>query len=74
MSRLANANKRPKVIKALKRAGFQVRSGGKHQIVVDTNGNFRSTIPGVKELNIYTMRAILKQIGLSEKDYLWFYR
>ena len=74
MSRLANANKRPKVIKALKRAGFQVRSGGKLQIVVDANGNFRSTIPGVKELNIYTLRAILKQIGLSEKDYLRFYR
>ncbi len=74
MSRLANANKQAKVIKALKRAGFQIRSGGKHQIVVDAEGNFRSTIPRAKELNVHTLRAILKQVGLSEKEYLSLYR
>ena len=74
MSRLANANKQAKVIKALKRAGFQIRAGGKHQIVVDENGNFRSTIPRAKELNIHTLRAILRQVGLSEEEFLGFYR
>ena len=74
MSRLANANKQAKVIKALKRAGFQIRAGAKHQIVVDAEGNFRSTIPRAKELNVHTLRAILKQVGLSEEGYLVFYR
>ena len=74
MSRLANANKQAKVIKALKRAGFQIRAGGKHQIVLDSEGNFRSTIPRAKELNIHTLRAILKQVGLGEQEFLGFYR
>ena len=74
MSRLANANKQVKVIKALKRAGFQIRAGGKQQIVVDAEGNFRSTIPRAKELNVHTLRAILKQVGLSEKEYVTLYR
>ncbi len=74
MSRLANANKQARVIKALKRAGFLIRPGGKHQIVVDAEGNFRSTIPRAKELNVHTLRAILKQLELSEKEYLSLYR
>ncbi len=73
MSGLANANKRPKVIRALRRAGFQIHPGGKHAIVTDADGNLISTIPNARELNPSTLRAILKQCGLSVERYLELY-
>jgi predicted RNA binding protein YcfA (HicA-like mRNA interferase family) len=73
MSRLANANKRPKVIAALRRAGFHIVHGGKHAIVTDANGEFVSTLPNARELNPTTLRAILKQCGLSVAAFLELY-
>ena len=50
MSRLANANKRSRVIKALRRAGYAVVPGGKHSIVTDAAGNF--LLDGNKSLTL----------------------
>lgn len=74
MSRLANANNRTKLIKALKRAGYQIHEGGKHSIVTDADGAFLSTVPRTREMNVNTLRAMLKQVGLSEQEYLRLYR
>ncbi len=74
MSRLANCTNRPKVIKALQRAGFQVHAGGKHAIITDAEGNFLSVIPNARQLNPYTLKAILKQVRLSEDEFVKQYR
>ena len=73
MSRLANANRRSKVIAALPRAGFHVVPAGKHAIVTDANGDFVSTLPNARELNPTTLRAVLKQCGLSVTEFLDLY-
>lgn len=74
MSRLANCNKRPKVIKALERAGFVIQPGGKHAGVFDAQGNFLSVLPNARQLNPHTLKAILKQVGLSEDEFIKLYR
>jgi len=69
---LANANKQSQVIKALERAGFVRHSGGKHTIMSHADGRY-TTIPNHRQLKIGTLRAILKQSGLSEAIYLELY-
>jgi predicted RNA binding protein YcfA (HicA-like mRNA interferase family) len=69
---LANANKQTQVIRALERAGFERRSGGKHTIMAHPDGRY-TAIPNHQELKINTLRAILKQCGLSATEYLELY-
>lgn len=73
MGRLANANDRTKVIKALRKAGFTDQQGSKHLMMVHADGRF-TTIPNARRLNVNTLRAILKQTGLTEHAFLQHYR
>jgi predicted RNA binding protein YcfA (HicA-like mRNA interferase family) len=72
MSSLANANVRAKVIRALRRAGFQQRQGGSHTIMVHPDGRY-TTIPRHRRINPLTLKTILKQCRLSEQEYLSLY-
>ncbi len=72
MPSLANANKQTQVIRALERAGFERRSGGKHTILAHPDGRF-TVIPNHRQLKVRTLRAILKQCILSEKEYVELY-
>ena len=72
MPSLANANKQTQVIRALERAGFERRSGGKHTIMAHPDGRY-TAIPNHRQLKVNTLRAILKQCGLSEAKYLELY-
>jgi predicted RNA binding protein YcfA (HicA-like mRNA interferase family) len=73
MSRLANCNKSTKVIRALRRAGLQVHPGSRHTIVADAQGTFLSTVPNHRSLNVNTLRAIIKQCGLTEEEFIRLY-
>ncbi len=72
MSRLANANARTKVIRALRRAGFQEHQGTRHTIMAHPDGRY-TTIPRHARINPLTLRTILKQCGLSAEEYLRLY-
>lgn len=72
MSSLANANAQAKVIRALRKAGFQDSEGGRHTIMVHPDGRY-TTIPRHTRINPLTLRAILKQCQLSEAQYLRLY-
>ena len=72
MSGLANANAHAKVIRALQRAGFEKRQGGKHTIMAHPDGRY-TTIPRHPRINPLTLKAILKQCRLSEEEYLSLY-
>ena len=74
MPKLSNANKRARVIRALRRAGLHDHAGGKHTIMTDAGGNFVTTIPNARVLNVITLRAILKQCGLTAETYLRLYK
>ena len=53
-------------------AGFIDEPGGKHLIMRHDNGRW-TAIPGSRSLNVYTLRAIIKQCGLTEAQYLKLY-
>ena len=72
MPSLANANVRTRVIRALRRAGFVDRAGGKHTIMEHPNGAY-TTIPNHRTLKLGTVRAILKQCRLTERQFLALY-
>ncbi|MGH8597523.1 MAG: type II toxin-antitoxin system HicA family toxin [Gammaproteobacteria bacterium] len=72
MPSLANANKQTQVIRALQRAGFARRSGGKHTIMAHPDGRY-TAIPNHRQLKVNMLRAILKQCGLSVTEYLDLY-
>lgn len=72
MPSIANANKQTQVIRALERAGFERRSGGKHTIMAHADGRY-TVIPNHRQLKPGTLRAILKQCRLAEAEYLDLY-
>lgn len=72
MPSLANANVQSKLIRALQRAGFVRRSGGKHTILEHADGRY-TTIPNHKRLKVATLRAIIKQCGLTDAEYVRLY-
>ena len=72
MPSLANANVQSRVIRALERAGFKRRSGGKHAIMEHPDGRY-TTIPNHARLKVNTLRAIVKQCSLTEAEYIELY-
>ena len=60
MPSLTNANVQSKLIRALERAGFERRSGGKHTSMEHPDGRY-TTIP------------IVRQCGLTEAEYIELY-
>ena len=72
MSRLANCNKTAKVVRALRRAGFTQREGGRHTVMQHPNGRF-TTVPRHPLINTRTLRLIVKQCGLTEDEFIALY-
>ena len=57
-------------IKALKKIGFVVyRQRGSHITIVRTNPPSQVTIPNHKELDRGTLRAIIRQTGLTIEEF-----
>ena len=73
MPSLHNANHRDKVVRALQRAGFVIDEGGRHAVVHKTDGSFVSVVPRHPRIKPGTLRAIIKQCGLSEDQFLRLY-
>ena len=72
MPSLNNANLRTRVIRALRRAGFVERAGGKHTIMEHPDGRF-TTIPNHRKLKVGTLRAVIRQCDLTEAAFLRLY-
>jgi predicted RNA binding protein YcfA (HicA-like mRNA interferase family) len=73
--RLANKNVRSRVIRALRRAGLETDEGGPHTVVFDPRHPERyATIPRHRRIKPALLRAIIKQCGLTVRQYLELYR
>ncbi len=58
-------------VKALEKIGFTVyRQRGSHITMVRQNPPTQTTIPNHKELDKGTLRAIIKQVGLSVNEFV----
>ncbi|WP_420266893.1 type II toxin-antitoxin system HicA family toxin [Candidatus Magnetominusculus dajiuhuensis] len=56
-----------RAIKAFGKFGFIVVSKGKH--VGMSDGTYRLVIPNHKRLNPYTLKAIIKDAGITDNDF-----
>lgn len=56
-----------RIVKALSKAGFRVIREGKH--IGMSDGIRHLTIPRHKRINPYTLKAIIKDSGLSEEGF-----
>ncbi|MCK5113285.1 MAG: type II toxin-antitoxin system HicA family toxin [Phycisphaerae bacterium] len=63
-----------RVIKALKRDGWELRGGGKHHKLLNSKKPGALTIPRGTPLKRGTLRAIIKQAGLSVDEFLKLYK
>jgi predicted RNA binding protein YcfA (HicA-like mRNA interferase family) len=60
-------------IKALEKAGFVVyRQRGSHITLVRVSPKAQTTVPNHKELDRGTLRAIIRQAGLSVNEFVAF--
>ena len=56
-----------RIVKALSKAGFRVIREGKH--IGMSDGARHLTIPRHKRINPYTLKAIIKDSGLTEEEF-----
>jgi predicted RNA binding protein YcfA (HicA-like mRNA interferase family) len=56
-----------RVVNALSKAGFKIIKQGKH--IGMSDGARRLTIPHHKRINPYTLKAIIKDAGLSDEKF-----
>ncbi|MBF0458529.1 MAG: type II toxin-antitoxin system HicA family toxin [Nitrospirae bacterium] len=56
-----------RAVKAFGKLGFDVISKGKH--IGMSNGTYRIVIPNHKRLNPYTLKAIIKDAGITDTDF-----
>ena len=59
-------------VKALGKAGFEVIKGrgrGSHMVITKANPRLIITVPDHRELDRVTLRAIIRQAGLSVKEF-----
>ena len=56
-----------RAVRALRKVGFKVVTRGKH--IGMSDGTHRLTIPDHKRLNPYTLKAIIKDAGLTDDDF-----
>ena len=57
--------------KALGKVGFEVyRQRGSHIVIVRTSPPAQTTIPNHKELDRGTLRAIIRQTGLTVEEFI----
>ena len=58
-------------VKALRKIGFEVyRQRGSHIVVVRSSPPSQATIPNHKELDRGTLRAIIRQTGLTVEEFV----
>ncbi|HTV47660.1 MAG TPA: type II toxin-antitoxin system HicA family toxin [Phycisphaerae bacterium] len=69
MSRLANANVTSRVVRALKRFGFEEYAGSKHTIMTHPDGRY-TTVPRHPRINPMLLKKILKQCGIGEDEFI----
>lgn len=69
MSGLANANVRTKVVRALRRAGFEDHEGAHHTIMAHPDGRY-TTLPRHRRIKPLLLRKIIKQCELREEEFL----
>lgn len=55
------------VVNALSKVGFRIIKQGKH--IGMSDGTRRVTIPRHKRINPYTLRAIIRDAGLTEEQF-----
>ena len=72
MPKLNNCNHRDKVIRAIARAGFAIEAGGKHRVAHHPDGRY-TLIPNGPRVKPGTLRAIIKQCGLTEDQFFQLY-
>lgn len=56
-----------RVVNALSKVGFRIVRQGKH--IAMSDGTHRVTIPRHKRLNPYTLKAIIKDAGLTDEQF-----
>lgn len=56
-----------RVVKALSKAGFRIIKQGKH--VGMSDGTHHLTIPRHKRVNPYTLKAIIRDAGLTDEEF-----
>lgn len=56
-----------RAVKALSKVGFKIITRGKH--IGMSDGTHRITIPDHKRLNPYTLKAIIKDAGLTDDEF-----
>jgi predicted RNA binding protein YcfA (HicA-like mRNA interferase family) len=66
-------NKRARVIRALERAGFNRAQGAKHLVMHHADGRY-TTIPNSRVIAVGTLRAIIRQCGLTTKEFIRLYQ
>jgi predicted RNA binding protein YcfA (HicA-like mRNA interferase family) len=66
MSKISGIN-HLRAVKALEKAGFRIARQGKH--IVLTDGERILTVPRHNPVNAFTMGGILKDAGLTEKEF-----
>lgn len=69
---LRTCNQRSKVIRAIERAGFERDEGGKHVVMHHSDGRF-TTIPNSRRIRLGTLKAIVKQCGLTNERFIRLY-
>jgi predicted RNA binding protein YcfA (HicA-like mRNA interferase family) len=58
-------------VKALGKIGFEVyRQRGSHIVIVPTSPPAQTTVPNHKELDRGTLRAIIRQTGLTIEEFI----
>jgi predicted RNA binding protein YcfA (HicA-like mRNA interferase family) len=56
-----------RIINAFKKAGFKIINEGKH--IGMSDGTHRITIPHHNKVNPYTLKAIIKDAGLTDEEF-----
>ena len=56
-----------RVVKALRKKGFEVIKPGKH--IGMSDGKRRVTVPRHKRVNPYTLKTIIKRAGLTDEEF-----
>ena len=56
-----------RAVKAFSKAGFQIITEGKH--IGMSDGRHRLTIPRHKRVNPYTLKAIIRDAGLTDDEF-----
>ena len=61
-----------RAVRAFSKVGFKIITRGKH--IGMSDGIHRITIPDHKRLNPYTLKAIIKDAGLTDEEFKTFFR